>query len=269
MGVLEKIVADKRREVAKRKSEMPESLLRNMPYAVRNTVSLREAIRSKKGRAVIAEFKRRSPSRPEINSKADVVTVCSGYVQSGAVGVSVLTDEKYFGGSLQDLLSVRERVQVPLLRKDFIIDHYQLLESKAYGADAVLLIAAILTPEQIDELTRQAHELGLEVLLEVHSREEWERCKFIAADVVGVNNRNLDTLEVCTHTSVKLAKVFSSDIVRISESGIEDVETAIELADTGYSGFLIGEYFMKQENPVQAAGDFIDALNHCRHEVKN
>ncbi len=269
MNVLEKIIADKLKEVEQRKSEVPESALRQMKYFGRSTLSLRGALQRKKGGSVIAEFKRRSPSVQDIHIHADVLSVCAGYVSSGAVALSVLTDKKYFGGSLDDLQQVRDLVEVPLLRKDFIIDHYQLVEAKAYGADVVLLIAASLTPQQVKQLTTHAHEFGMEVLLEVHSAEEWEENAASGADVVGVNNRNLHTMEVNVGTSLEMAKIFPAGTVRISESGIRNVDTAMQLVRAGYSGFLIGEYFMAQNNPGRAACDFINSLEKISHAVED
>ena len=269
MGVLEKIIAGKQKEVAQRKIEVPVAALEKMPHFRRSTLSLRRAVLNKKGSAVITEFKRKSPSKPNINLYADVVSVCTGYVQHGAAALSILTDEKYFGGSLHDLAKVRELVQVPLLRKDFIIEEYQLAEAKAFGADAVLLIAAALSPDEIRKLTGRAHQLGLEVLLEIHDRGEWEVNADAEADVVGVNNRNLRTMEVDVGTSLSMAGIFPSGVVCISESGIHNVGTALRLKSAGYRGFLIGEHFMAQVNPAQAAGDFIAALKQMHDVVEN
>lgn len=269
MGVLEKIISDKLREVAQRKIEMPLSALEKVNHFHRDTFSLRQAILNKKGNAVIAEFKRKSPSKPTINLHAEVVSVCMGYVQAGATAISVLTDEKYFGGSLHDLQRVREQVPVPLLRKDFIVDEYQLVEAKACGADVILLIAAALPPDMVRKLTAKAHQLGLEVLLEIHNEEEWKANADAGAEVIGVNNRNLRTMEVDILTSLNMATIFPSDAVRITESGIRSTDEALQLAKAGYDGFLIGEYFMAQDNPVQAAGDFIAALDRLQDVVKN
>lgn len=269
MQVLGKIIADKEREVAQRKTEMPLASLETMTHNMRSTLSLREAILNKKGRAVIAEFKRKSPSKPDINLHADVVSVCRGYVQSGAAALSVLTDEKYFGGSLHDLQRAREHLHIPLLRKDFIIDEYQLVEAKAYGADVVLLIAAVLSPEEVRKLTNKAHQLGLEVLLEIHNEEEWKVNADAGADVIGVNNRNLRTMEVDIRVSLSMAKIFPSDSVRIAESGIRSADDAIQLSRAGYHGFLIGEHFMKQDNPASTAGDFISVLNSMQYAVED
>ncbi len=259
--MLQQILDHKRKAVEERKRLVPESLLRSLPYFNRPCLSLRNSLLARPGRAVIAEFKRRSPSNPQINPHAGLARIVSGYVQTGAVAVSVLTDEQYFGGSLDDLRQARSLVDVPLLRKDFIVDAYQLIEAKAYGADVVLLIAAALSPGEVAEYTRLAHELRLEVLLEIHSRQEWEQCRQVQADVVGVNNRNLNTLQTNVDNSVELAKFFEHDVVRIAESGLKHPSTALQLAGLGYTGFLIGEHFMSQTDPVKACAEFINALD--------
>ncbi|GIV36266.1 MAG: indole-3-glycerol phosphate synthase [Cyclobacteriaceae bacterium] len=259
--MLQQILNHKRTAVQERKRLVPESLLKSLPYFNRQCHSLRERLLARPGRAVIAEFKRRSPSNPRINPDAGLARVVSGYVQAGAVAVSVLTDEQYFGGSLDDLRQARKLVDVPLLRKDFIIDSYQLFEAKAYGADAVLLIGAALSAGEAKELATLAHELGMEVLLEIHNRQEWDQYRHTNADITGVNNRNLNTLQTNVDNSVELAKVFSPDVVRISESGLKHPSTALQLASLGYTGFLIGEHFMSQADPVKACADFINALD--------
>lgn len=265
MNVLLEIIRNKETEITDRKKNFPLSRLERMPAFKSKTRSLRNVLTYPDRPGIIAEFKRRSPSNPSINLHADILTVCKGYVQSGAVALSVLTDEKYFGGKPEDLLQVREAVQVPVLRKDFIVDEYQLYEARAFGADAVLLIAAALPPDKLKALVKQAHQLGLETVLEVHSREEWERYGDSEADVVGVNNRDLKTLKTDVRISMELAAHFPDGVVRISESGIRNVATAVDLIGLGYCGFLIGEFFMEQPDPAFACGNFIKAIKNQQH----
>ena len=258
MNILERIVADKRVEVELKKSVLPLDYLRNAPLIQRETYSLRNALQE--GSGIIAEFKRRSPSRQVINQKSSIVEVVNGYEKAGASGISVLTDTKYFGGSLDDLLQARAAVKIPLLRKDFMIDPYQLFEAKAFGADVILLIAAILKPEQVRLLSQVAHDLGLEVLMEVHDEEELKRNDLTHIDLVGVNNRNLKTFEVSLEMSKKLSGIIPEGKPAVSESGISDPEVISKLRGFGFKGFLIGENFMKTEDPGAEAKEFIKAI---------
>lgn len=257
MNILERIVADKRIEVNFKKSVLPLDYLRKSPMIRRETFSMRESLNSRSG--VIAEFKRRSPSREVINQRNSVAEVVTGYQSAGASGVSVLTDTKYFGGAMDDLLQARAAVQIPVLRKDFMIDPYQLFEAKAFGADVILLIAAVLKPGQVKMLSQIAHDLGLEVLMEVHGEDELIRNDLTHIDLVGVNNRNLKTFEVSLETSKTLSEVIPADKLSVSESGISDPKAIRELRNYGFKGFLIGENFMKTENPGMAAQEFIKA----------
>jgi indole-3-glycerol phosphate synthase len=206
---------------------------------------------------IIAEFKRKSPSKGMINSTSKVEKVSIGYMQAGASALSILTDTKYFGGSTDDLKSARHFNFCPILRKDFVVDEYQIVEAKSIGADCILLIAAALEPEKLKSLAYFAKSLGLEVLMEVHDGEELDRSLCDALDLVGVNNRNLKTFEVSLQTSMDLVNRIPSDFVKISESGISDPETLIQLRTAGFDGFLIGENFMKSARPEQAAYNFI------------
>lgn len=205
---------------------------------------------------IIAEFKRRSPSRPQINLMADVLSVTQGYERAGASALSVLTDEKFFGGSDRHIQKIRSEITVPILRKDFTIDRYQIREAKSIGADLILLIAAILTPEQTQAFTTEAHDLGLEVLLEVHEAADLDHLK-APVDLVGINNRNLRTFEVDLQHSIALADRLPRNLPRISESGLSDPKTVIQLREKGFDGFLMGEHFMKQEDPAAACQHFI------------
>ena len=224
-----------------------------------NCRSLAAALKSSKT-GIIAEHKRRSPSKKTINQDVNVAQVAKGYQNAGACGMSVLTDIKYFGGSLEDLLLARASVEMPLLRKEFVIDEYQILEAKAYGADVILLIAAILTRQEIKNLSELAKSLGMDVLLEVHNQVELEKSIMPSLDMLGVNNRNLKTFEVSLDISKELSKLIPDQFVKVSESGISSIEAIKELKDYGYEGFLIGENFMKTKNPGKSASEFIKKL---------
>ena len=260
MNILDQIIVDKIREVHLKKSIIPVSQLEASIFFERKTISLSENLRNSNS-GIIAEHKRRSPSKAEINYSFTVEEVVKGYENAGACGISVLTDGKYFGGSLDDLLLARASVNIPLLRKEFIIDEYQILEAKAHGADLILLIAAVLTRDEIKTLSEFAKKLGLEVLLEVHNQEELEKSIMPTLDMIGVNNRNLKTFEVSLDFSKKLASQIPNEFVKISESGISSIEAINELKPYGYKGFLIGEKFMKTDNAGEAATEFISKLN--------
>jgi len=260
MNILDKIVFDKRKEVSLRKSLIPVKQLEQSVLFDRPENSLANALRNSSS-GIIAEHKRRSPSKSEINQDLNVQDIATGYENAGVCGMSVLTDAKYFGGSLDDLLLARASTKFPLLRKEFIIDEYQLLEAKAYGADVILLIAAILTREEIKSLSKFAKSLQLNVLLEVHDEEELQKSIMPSLDMLGVNNRNLKTFEVSLKTSKSLSDLIPNDFVKVSESGISSIEAIKDLKDYGYKGFLIGENFMKTSNPGESAKDFINQLN--------
>lgn len=259
MNILDKIAARKREEVEILKEEVPVETLQMLPHFKRKCFSLKENLKKSKT-GIISEFKRRSPSHPEINLGADVAEVTKAYEAAGACGISVLTDEDFFGGSLDDLAVARETVKLPLLRKDFIIDEYQLIEAKAMGADVILLIAAMLKPKQVEQFSKKAKALGLEVLLEVHNEEELKNNIFDTIDMIGVNNRNLKTFEVNLQTSKDLAEKIPGQYVKISESGISHTAAILELQKSGFQGFLIGGNFMKTEDPGKSASEFINEL---------
>lgn len=272
MNILDKIVARKKEEVAERKAKTPVHILEKAEYYSRRPYSFSQALLVGSP-GIIAEFKRKSPSKGVINGEADVKETTAGYIQAGASALSVLTDIDFFDGSDENLKLAREVNECPILRKDFTIDEYQITEAKAIGADAILLIAAILSPEQVRNLASHARSLGLEVLLEVHSEEELKQTALqdrIAEyiNVVGVNNRNLKTFEVSIDMSIQLAAMMPESMVKISESGISNTENIIRLMDHGYQGFLIGEHFMRQPNPAEACGEFIRKLNETM-EKKN
>ncbi len=259
MNILDRIVADKRKEVDLKKGLIPISQLENTPLFNSDTISLANALRNS-ATGIIAEHKRRSPSKSVINQDLNVYEVAKGYEIAGACGMSVLTDGKYFGGSLDDLLLARAAVKMPLLRKEFIIDAYQIIEAKSNGADVILLIAAILTQSEIKTFSELAKSLHLDVLLEVHNTAELQKSIMPSLDMLGVNNRNLKTFEVSLETSKTLSQIIPDDFVKVSESGISSVEAIKELKPYGYKGFLIGENFMKSEDPGKSALNFIKAL---------
>jgi len=257
MDILEKIVADKRLEVALKKQLIPSLQLEQSVLFERETISLVKNLQDSPF-GIIAEHKRRSPSKQVINHNLNVFDVAQGYEKAGVSGMSVLTDGKYFGGSLDDLLLARSSCNLPLLRKEFIIDSYQILEAKAYGADVILLIAAILTQEEIKSFSEFAKSLQLEVLLEVHNEAELQKSIMPSLDMIGVNNRNLKTFEVSLDTSKILSNHIPNEFIKISESGISNVEAIKELKPFGFQGFLIGENFMKTDNPGESANHFIN-----------
>lgn len=259
MNILDKIITDKKREVELKKNIIPVSQLEASVLFNSRTYSMSKLLRNSAS-GIIAEHKRRSPSKSVINNNHSIEDVVLGYQNAGVCGISVLTDAKYFGGSLEDLLLAKASVNIPLLRKEFIVDEYQILEAKAHGADVILLIAAVLTREEIKQLSEFAQSLGLEVLLEVHNLEELEKSIMPSLDMIGVNNRNLKTFEVSLNYSKELATKIPDEFIKVSESGISSVKAVKELQQFGYQGFLMGEHFMKTENPGLEAKKFIQKL---------
>lgn len=258
MNILDTIIAYKKKEVAERKAKTSVAELEKGKFFTSETLSLKSFLQDPDRTGIIAEFKRKSPSKGIINDKVTVEEVTTAYAKYGASGISVLTDTEFFGGSLDDLLAATIN-EVPLLRKDFMIDEYQLVEAKAYGAEVILLIAACLTPGQVKTMAATAKKLGLEVLLEIHNNEELGHiCD--AVDLVGVNNRNLKTFEVSIDTSLELINKIPKEKPAVAESGISDVDTIVTLRQAGFKGFLIGENFMKQANPSVAFADFVNQL---------
>lgn len=258
--ILQEIVATKRAEIDRRKRETDLQALYRQAETPRTTRhSLREALRSS-STGIISEFKRRSPSKGWINRDADVQSVVRAYQQAGATALSVLTDTPYFGGTDDDLRAARQACSLPILRKDFTIDEFQLVESRALGADAVLLIAAALTREQCRRFAEIAHQLELEVLLEIHDQSELDYYSEYV-DVLGVNNRNLGSFHTDVANSFRLIEQMPQEATPISESGISNPDTVKELRAIGFKGFLIGENFMKTETPGDSLKSFINALN--------
>lgn len=247
----------KREEVRERKTLFPTSLLEKSKYFHKKPLSLSQYLTQPDRSGIIAEFKRRSPSKGIINDKVSVEHTAIGYVDAGASALSVLTDTKFFGGTNEDLVTARIFSSCPILRKDFIIDEYQIIETKSIGADAILLIAGVLSPEKLNHLAAFAHTLELEVLMEVHNGEELQAHLVDSVDLIGVNNRNLKTFKVDINTSLSLSDMIPRQFVKISESGINNPALVVELRKVGFQGFLIGEYFMAQNNPGEACAEFI------------
>jgi indole-3-glycerol phosphate synthase len=266
-NILERIVSYKKVEIKERKKESPVSFLERQPEFSREILSMKKFIADPERSGIIAEFKRKSPSKGIINIAATVESVTAGYAFYGASMISVLTDEPSFGGSAEDLKRARFNV-LPILRKDFIVDSYQLIESRAMGADVILLIAACLEPAETRRLAAAAHQLGLEVLLEIHEERELDHfCDDV--DVVGINNRDLKTFHVDIDRSIRLAESLPPDKLRIAESGIHNIKILLHMKDAGFNGFLIGEQFMKAPDPAIAFASFIDQLNMNLYESKS
>ncbi len=259
MNILETIIAKKKIEVKERKQDKSITELEHGPFFKNKVIDFKEDLSREDKTGIIAEFKRRSPSKGVINNLSTVTEVTAAYTKYGASGLSILTDEEFFGGSLNDLLAATIN-EAPLLRKDFIIDEYQLLESKAFGAEVILLIAACLSKKEVKHLAVAAKSIGLNILLEIHNEEELEHiCEEV--DVIGVNNRDLKTFTVDINRSIELSKKIPADKIKISESGIDNVATIQLLRQHGFKGFLMGEKFMKENNPGEAFKSFVEELN--------
>jgi len=265
MNILEEIVAVKKKEVENRKSFQPINKLEESVYFLKKNLSLKKSLLNNPDTGIIAEFKRKSPSKGIINDKADVMEVTKAYVKYGASCLSVLTDTVFFGGSDDDLIRARVN-EIPILRKDFIIDEYQIAEAKSIGADVILLIAACLMPTEVKRLASFAKNTGLEVLLELHDEKELEHiCD--DTEIIGINNRNLKTFEVDIDRSLKMAEKIPGDKIKIAESGISSVENILLFRQHGFKGFLIGENFMKAADPTIAFADFINQLKAKTNET--
>ncbi len=260
MTILDKIVLRKKEEVALAKQAVSVKQLETGLHFNRNPYVFKDFLLDGKRTGIIAEFKRRSPSKGIINDQVKVEEVTQAYAAAGASALSVLTDVDFFGGHTDDLLIARAVNEIPVLRKDFMIDEYQILEAKALGADIILLIAAILTPVEIKNLSALAKSLGLNVLLEVHNEEELQRSICKDLDAIGVNNRNLADFTVNIQTSFDLVKQIPDEFMKISESAISAAQTINDLKVAGFNGFLIGENFMKTADPGQAMRDFAGQL---------
>lgn len=261
-NILDKILAFKKQEVEQRKELFPVKLLEQSIYFPTQAVSMKRYLRRAGKSGVIAEIKRKSPSKGVINPHISVEKVSIGYMQAGASGLSVLTDTEFFGGKNEDLTIARNFNFCPILRKDFIIDEYQLLEAKSIGADLILLIAAALEPKKLRSLARFAKSLGLEVLMEVHSEDELLKNLHPEVDIIGVNNRDLKRFVTDLNISRELSAKIPDDYLKISESGINDPAVMLDLKAHGFEGFLIGELFMKESRPDVAARHFIERFHH-------
>lgn len=260
MNILEEIKTYKTQEVKLKKELFSIKQLESSIYFNNKCASLKKYVTDPNRSGIIAEFKRKSPSKGFINKYANAEDITIGYMQAGASALSVLTDENYFGAISKDFTNARKYNYCPILRKDFIVDEFQIIESKSIGADAILLIAKILSPQEIESFTKLAHQLGLEVLLEVHNKNEILSTQEINVDLIGINNRNLNSFEVNIEHSIQLSEYINPDIIKVSESGINNIETIKTLKQQGFQGFLIGEYFMKQTNPGMACRQFIQKL---------
>jgi len=257
MFILDKINREKLLEIEKAKLKVSINELKDYPFFNRQVNSLASNLKKSDASGIISEFKVKSPSKGIIHPGANVEAITKGYVKAGVSGLSVLTDQQFFGGSLENLVKARKaNPKIPILRKDFILDPYQIYQARAFGADIILLIAASLTKSQMEELSGVASDLNLEVLAEVHREEEIEKVPS-GVDLIGVNNRDLKTFKVDIETSVRLFSLLPSSPVKISESGISSVESILKLKKAGYLGFLLGENFMKAENPAEACSEFI------------
>jgi indole-3-glycerol phosphate synthase len=267
MNILEQIIEHKYKEVAERKSLYPVKLLEQSIYFSTPCVSMKKYLLREDKSGIIAEIKRKSPSKGQINPYVSIERTSLGYMQAGASALSILTDKHFFGGSNDDLTIARQFNFCPLLRKDFVVDEYQITEAKSIGADAILLIAAALAPVRVVELNAFAHSLGLEVLFEVHNEDELYKEAIEQVDMVGVNNRDLKTFDVNMDVSKRLSSLIPQHTVKVSESGISDPATIIELKQLGYRGFLMGENFMKHSRPEKAASDFIKELKGLEDKI--
>ena len=258
--ILDKIVANRREEVSSLKKTLPLSEIKERIDLAYKTNSLRKALITEGASGIIAEFKRRSPSKGIINDKVLPEVITKGYADAGASGLSVLTDETFFGGNSSDLIAAREaNPHIPILRKDFMVDEYQFYEARMLKADVILLIAAVLDKSAISDFSSLAHELGMEVLLELHDESELEKIDD-RVDMIGINNRNLKDFSIDMNRSLKLLEQLPEKAIKISESGLSDPEMVNQLRAKGFSGFLMGENFMKTYNPTEACRNFISKL---------
>lgn len=260
MNILEKIIAHKKQEVAQLKREVLIEKLVKSPNFQRAPISLKKALTVRNSTGIIAEFKRQSPSKGIINDKASIIEVTQGYLEANVAAQSILTDTKFFGGTILDIIQARTvNNTTPILRKDFIVDGFQIVEAKAIGADAILLIAACLTKEELKNYGKLAEDLGLDVLYEVHNANELDKID-LSHKIIGINNRNLKTFEVDLEHSIDLASQIPDSCIKVSESGISNPRIITGLKEYGFQGFLIGENFMKTENPGLACQEFISQI---------
>ncbi len=263
MNILESIIASKKEEVQLLKAN-DIAILEQSQFFNKETISLKKIIKEKVQPHIIAEFKRKSPSKGIINVTSNVQDVVKGYATIGASTVSILTDTKYFGGSNNDIINVATTIQIPILRKEFIIDSIQIVEAKSIGADIVLLIAACLTPQDVLDLAKFAKKLNLEVLLEIHCEQELQHINQYV-DFVGVNNRNLKDFAVNLEHSISLCKKIPSQFIKVAESGIQSANDILLLQNEGFDAFLIGEVLMKNEDPANALHQLVFNYNQLKN----
>jgi len=267
--ILQKIIERKKQEVIERQELFPIKLLEKSTFFSAPTISLKKYILREDKSGIIAEIKRKSPSKGDINPYVSIEKTSIGYMQAGASALSILTDKDFFGGKNEDLTTARKFNFCPILRKDFTIAEYQIIEARSIGADAILLIAAALNPKQASSLARFAKSLGLEVLLEVHDADELDKFINDDIDLVGVNNRSLKTFEVNIQSSFDLVDKIPNQFVKISESALSNPQTLVDLKKAGFNGFLMGEAFMKQSQPEKAAALFIQQLQLLESQALN
>jgi indole-3-glycerol phosphate synthase len=267
MNILSKIIENKRIEVDERKSLYPTKLLEKSIYFNTKPVSLKKYLLREDKHGIIAEFKTKSPSKGEINQYADIEKISVGYMQAGASALSILTDQKFFGGNFNNLTKARTYNYCPILQKDFFIDEYQVVEAKSIGADAILLIASVLSKTDIERMSELANSLGLEVLLEIYNGDELLKISNYI-DVLGINNRDLKTFETNIRRSIDLIKLLPNEVLKISESGIHNANDILELKSHGFNGFLIGENFMRTTNPAKACKELITQLYRTEENIK-
>lgn len=260
VNILEKIIARKKEEIALAKSIVSVKELEKQAEFNNSFISLKQSFLMDNKAGIIAEHKRKSPSKGIINDSLSVEFITKGYENAGASALSVLTDYDFFGGTKEDLIAARKATNLPILRKDFMIDEYQILEAKAWGADVILLIAANLEVKQLRNLAQFAKKIGLEVLMEVHSEEELLQNINLHVDFIGVNNRNLKTFEVSIQNSLELADLIPNEFIKIAESGLTTENEIRTLQKVGYKGFLIGETFMRTQNPGESCKELIEKI---------
>lgn len=260
MNILEKIIARKKEEITLAKSIVSVKELEKQAGFSASCISLKQSFLAGKKSGIIAEHKRKSPSKGIINDSLSVEFIIQGYENAGASALSILTDFDFFGGTKEDLIAARKATNLPILRKDFMIDEYQILEAKAWGADVILLIAANLEVNQLRNLAQFAKKLGLEVLMEVHSKEELLQNINPDVDFIGVNNRNLKTFDVSIQNSLELADLIPNEFIKIAESGLTTENEIKTLQKVGYKGFLIGEMFMRTQNPGESCKELIEKM---------
>jgi len=263
MNFLEKIISAKREEVREKKSILPESELSRSIQKTTPPLSLRNAIQNARGTAIIAEMKRASPSEGIIREHYNPVQIALSYAQNGAAAMSVLTDENHFQGSLAHIAQIRAEIDIPILRKDFIIDSYQISEARVHGADAILLIAAALHPIHLKDLLSAAHALNIDVLIEVHNQHELETALETGGTLIGINNRDLESFKVDLATTEHLAPRLPDGVSVVAESGIHTIDDACRMHKAGADALLIGTQFMRQPSPGKALARFREEFERC------